>query len=61
MSAIFTQSFRMQTVEKALCHSSETSLREIAEGLGVGKSTLNNWIVKSRIGFCINGWDVSVK
>ncbi len=48
MRAIFTQSFRMQAVEKALCRSSQTSLREIAEGLGVGKSTLNNWIVKSR-------------
>ena len=48
MRAIFTQSFRMQAVEKALCRSSQTSLREIAEGLGVGKSTLNNWITKSR-------------
>jgi transposase len=48
MRAIFTQSFRIQAVEKALSRSSQTSLREIAEGLGVGKSTLNNWIVKSR-------------
>ena len=48
MRAIFTQSFRMQAVEKALGRSAETSLREVAEGLGVGKSTLNNWIVKSR-------------
>ncbi len=48
MRAIFTQSFRMQAVEKALSRSPETSLREVAGGLGVGKSTLNNWIVKSR-------------
>jgi transposase len=48
MRAIFTPSFRMQAVEKALGRSSGTSLREVAEGLGVGKSTLNNWIVKSR-------------
>ncbi|MCP4144347.1 MAG: IS3 family transposase, partial [bacterium] len=48
MRAIFTSSFRMHAVEKALGRSAETSLREIAEGLGVGKSTLNNWIVKSR-------------
>ena len=48
MRAIFTPSFRMQAVEKALGRSAEISLREIAEGLGVGKSTLNNWIVKSR-------------
>jgi len=38
----------MHAVEKALSRSTETSLREVAEGLGVGKSTLNNWIVKSR-------------
>ena len=48
MRAIFTPSFRMHAVEKALGRSTATSLREIAEGLGVGKSTLNNWIVKSR-------------
>lgn len=48
MRAIFTPSFRMHAVEKALSRSAETSLREISEGLGVGKSTLNNWIVKSR-------------
>ena len=48
MRAIFTPSFRIQAVEKALGRSAETSLREVAEGLGVGKSTLNNWIVKSR-------------
>lgn len=48
MRAIFTPSFRMHAVEKALGRSTETSLREVAEGLGVGKSTLNNWIVKSR-------------
>lgn len=48
MRTIFTPSFRMQAVEKALGRSAATSLREIAEGLGVGKSTLNNWIVKSR-------------
>jgi len=38
----------MHAVEKALGRSTETSLREIAKGFGVGKSTLNNWIVKSR-------------
>ncbi len=48
MRAIFTQSFRMQAVEKALGRAAQTSLREGAEGLGVGTSTLNNWIVKSR-------------
>jgi transposase len=48
MRVIFTPSFRMQAVEKALGRSAGTSLREVAEGLGVGKSTLNNWIVKSR-------------
>ena len=36
-------------MEKALGRSAQTNLRTIqAEGLGVGKSTLNNWIVKAR-------------
>jgi hypothetical protein len=38
MRIIFTPSFRMQAVEKALGRSAKTCLREIAEGLGVGKS-----------------------
>jgi len=48
MRAKFTQSFKIQAVEKALSRSSTTSLREVADFLGVGLSTLDKWIVKSR-------------
>lgn len=48
MRAKFTQSFKIQAVEKALIRSNTTSLKEVADSLGVGHSTLNNWIVKSR-------------
>lgn len=43
-----TQSFKIQAVEKALSRSSQTSLQEIADSLGVGYSTLGKWISKSR-------------
>ena len=43
-----TQSFKIQAVEKALSRSSQTSLQEIADRLGVGYSTLGKWISKSR-------------
>ena len=48
MRARFTQSFKMQAVEKALSRSDVTSLREVSDTLGVGHSTLHTWIVKSR-------------
>ena len=48
MRAKFTQSFKIQAVEKALNRSNTTSLREVAELLGVGLSTLDKWIVKSK-------------
>lgn len=48
MRARFTQSFKIQAVEKALNRTDQTSLLEIAESLGIGNSTLNKWIVKSR-------------
>ena len=48
MRAIFTPSFKVQAVEKALSRAAGTSFVEVAEGLGVGKSTLSRWIVKSR-------------
>lgn len=43
-----TQSFKIQAVEKALSRSTQTSLQEIADRLGVGYSTLGKWISKSR-------------
>lgn len=48
MRARFTQSFKVQAVEKALSRSDITSLKEIAENLGVGHSTLHKWVVKFR-------------
>lgn len=43
-----TQSFKIQAVEKALSRAKGISLDEIADSLGVGYSTLQKWIVKSR-------------
>lgn len=48
MRAKFNQSFKIQAVEKALSRSSVTTLKEVADSLGVGQSTLNKWMVKSR-------------
>ena len=48
MKARFSQSFKIQAVEKALNRTEETSLLEIAETLGVGYSTLGKGIAKSR-------------
>ena len=48
MRARFTQSFKIQAVEKALSRSEHTSLLEVAKTLGVGYSTLSKWIVRSR-------------
>ena len=48
MRTRFTQSFKIQAVEKALSRNDETGLKEIAESLGIGHSTLQKWIVKSK-------------
>jgi len=48
MKRNFTQSFKIQAVEKALNRNSNTSLKEVAALLGIGFSTLNKWIVKAR-------------
>ncbi len=47
MKTRFTQSFKIQAVEKALSRTEETRLQEIAENLGVGYSTLGKWIAKA--------------
>lgn len=44
MRARFTQSFKIQAVEKALERASGVSLKEIADNLGIGQSTLGKWI-----------------
>ena len=48
MQARYTQSFKIQAVEKALSCAVDTSVLEVANMLGVGYSTLNRWIAKSR-------------
>ena len=48
MRAKFTQSFKMQAVEKVLSRNDATSQREVAEFLGISPSTLYKWTVKSR-------------
>lgn len=48
MRAKFSQSFKMQAVKKALGRSEGTSLREVSNSLGIGVSTLTNWVVRSR-------------
>ncbi len=48
MSIRYTQSFKMQAVEKALNRTDGVSQDEVAETLGVGKATLNKWITQSR-------------
>jgi transposase-like protein len=41
MRARFNQSFKIQAVEKAFSRSGDTTLKEVADSLGVGHSTLN--------------------
>lgn len=48
MKAKFTQAFKIQAVEKALNRADNVSQDEVATILGVGKSTLSKWIMKSR-------------
>lgn len=50
MRARFNQSFKRQAVEKALGRSGDTSLDDVAAGLGVGNSTLRKWLKQSRAG-----------
>lgn len=48
MRAKFTQSFKIQAVEKALNRANDVNLSDIADVLGVGYSTLNKWITQSK-------------
>ncbi len=42
--SVFSQEFKVQSVEKALSRRPEQSLKQIAVTLGVGYSTLQKWI-----------------
>ena len=48
MRARYSHSFKRQAVEKALSRTEGTTLVEITDSLGIGQSTLNKWMVKSR-------------
>ena len=48
MSSKFTQSFKVQAVEKALTRDEGERLEDIAKVLGVGFSTLQKWIRLSK-------------
>ena len=48
MRAQFTQSFKIQAVEKVLGRAEGVGILAIANALGVGYSTLQKWIAKSR-------------
>lgn len=50
MSTKFSQSFKLQAVEKALKKAPETNMKEMATSLGVGYSTLQKWISEARTG-----------
>ncbi|HHZ70747.1 MAG TPA: hypothetical protein EYO51_08890 [Methylococcaceae bacterium] len=44
MKARFTQSFKIQAVEKALERANDDSLKDIADDLKIRQSTLVKWI-----------------
>jgi len=44
MNTIYTQSFKIQAVEKALNRASGISLNTIIDELGIGRSTLGKWM-----------------
>jgi len=48
MRAKFTQSFKIQAVEKALCRTDGMRIEDIADNLGIGFSTLQKWIRLSK-------------
>jgi len=48
MGKIFSESFKIQAVKKALNRSSETTLKEITDSLGISRSALGRWIIESR-------------
>jgi len=48
MSPKFSQSFKKQAVEKALNRQDNTSLKEVADSLGVGLSSLSRWTLQAK-------------
>ena len=44
MRARFTQSFKIQAAEKVLERANDVAIKDMADNLGVGHSTLAKWI-----------------
>ncbi len=49
MKKIFTNSFKVQAIEKALNWSDSTTLKEVALSLDIGCSTLDKWTVNGSV------------
>jgi len=48
MSPKFSQSFKKQAVEKALNRADNTTLKDMADSIGVGLSSLSRWILQAK-------------
>jgi len=48
MSPKFSQSFKKQAVEKALNRQDNTTLKEVADSLGIGLSSLTRWTLQAK-------------
>ncbi len=48
MSSKFTQSFKIQAVEKAMNRAADVRVRDVANSLQIGHSTLARWLVESK-------------
>ena len=48
MSPRFSQSFKKQAVEKVLNRQDNTTLKEVADSLGIGLSSLSRWILQAK-------------
>jgi transposase-like protein len=48
MANKFTQSFKIQAIQKALSRTDGSGLEEFSRGMGVGYSTLQKWIRQSK-------------
>jgi transposase-like protein len=48
MSNSFTDSFKIQAIEKALNRQEGISIKDVAENLGIGHSTLQKWIRQAK-------------
>ena len=48
MRKLFTHSFKIQAIEKALSRQECMSIKDVAENLGIGHSTLQKWIRQAK-------------